>query len=141
MVLMDAPPSAAADNQLPLPFDVRSTAALTISVIIPVHKGGDKFRLCLQSLKAVSPPPLEIIVVADGDSDDSSRVADEFGAQVILLSEAGGPARARNAGARAAHSDVLVFFRRRRGDYSRHTWPDCGHIEQRAVCGRSIRLV
>src|SRR5437660_12936339 len=100
MVLMAQPPSAAADNQLPLPFDVRSTAALTVSVIIPVHNGGERFRLCLQSLKAASPPPMEIIVVADGDSDDSWRVAEEFGAQVIQLSEAGGPARAKRRGAR-----------------------------------------
>ncbi len=82
----------------------------TLSIIVPVHNGGEKFRRCLESLKAASPQPAELIVVADGDSDGSWRVAEEFGAQVIRFEQSGGPARARNAGARAAHGDVLVFL-------------------------------
>ena len=38
-----------------------------ISVIIPVHKGGEKFRLCLESVQRAIRSPNEIIVVADGD--------------------------------------------------------------------------
>jgi GT2 family glycosyltransferase len=87
-----------------------TTANLTLSVIIPVYNGGEKFRRCLESLRFSSRSPTEIIVVADGDSDGSWRVAEEFGAEVIRLTETGGPARARNVGARVAHSDVLVFF-------------------------------
>jgi GT2 family glycosyltransferase len=33
-----------------------------VSVIVPVHNGGDKFRMCLASLKEANPPPREIIV-------------------------------------------------------------------------------
>ncbi len=85
-------------------------ATPTLSVIVPVHNGGEKFRRCLERLKAASPQPDELIVVADGDSDGSWRIAEEFGARVIRLEKAGGPARARNAGARAARGDVLVFL-------------------------------
>ena len=99
-----------ADNQLALPLGPVSAAELSLSVIIPVHNGGGKFRQCLQSVAASTLPPTEIVVVADGDSDGAWRAAEEFGARVVHLPETGGPARARNAGARAARGDVLVFL-------------------------------
>jgi len=55
------------------------------------------------------PPPEEIIVVADGDSDGSWRLAEEFGMQVLRIPTPGGPGRARNLGARAAKGDILFF--------------------------------
>ena len=81
----------------------------TISVIIPVHNGGVSFRQCLASLKSSIRPADEVIVVADGDTDGSWQAAEAFGAKVIRFATAGGPARARNAGARAAKGDILFF--------------------------------
>lgn len=86
-----------------------STAELTVSVIIPVHNGGAYFRTCLSKLAESVPRPTEIIVVADGDTDGSWRLAKEFGAKIIRIPESGGPARARNLGARAAQGDILFF--------------------------------
>ena len=80
-----------------------------ISVIIPVHRGGAKFRLCLESVQKAITLPTEIIVVADGETDGSWRMADELGVRVVRLPETGGPARARNAGARIAKGDILFF--------------------------------
>jgi GT2 family glycosyltransferase len=57
---------------------------------------------------AVSPPH-EIVVVGDGDTDGSSQAAEELGMRVVRLSTCGGPARARNAGARVAQGDILFF--------------------------------
>jgi glycosyltransferase involved in cell wall biosynthesis len=88
---------------MPLP------SQLKISVIIPVHNGGDRFRRCLSSLAQAVPPASEVIVVSDGDTDDSWRVAQEFGAKVLRLPTCGGPARARNIGTQAASGDVLFF--------------------------------
>jgi glycosyltransferase involved in cell wall biosynthesis len=82
----------------------------SISVIIPVHNGGDAFRQCLSSLAAAVPQPDEIIVVADGDTDGSWRLAQEHGAQVLRIFTPGGPAKARNAGARLAKGDILFFI-------------------------------
>lgn len=82
----------------------------TLSVIIPVHNGGTKFKKCLQSLTSSSSAPKEVIVVSDGDSDGSWRVAEEQGARVIRVPTPEGPARARNLGARAAKGDILFFF-------------------------------
>jgi len=81
----------------------------TLSVVIPVHNGGVNFRRCLASLSAVDPPPEEIIVVANGDTDGSCRVAEEAGVQVMRIPDACGPARARNLGACKAASDILFF--------------------------------
>lgn len=86
-----------------------STASPTVSVIIPVHNGGPYFRTCLSKLTQSVPRPTEIIVVADGESDGSWRLAKEFGAKVIRIPECGGPARARNLGAQAAKGDLLFF--------------------------------
>ncbi|HAZ47005.1 MAG TPA: glycosyl transferase [Cyanobacteria bacterium UBA11369] len=82
---------------------------LSVSVVIPVHNGGESFRQCLASLAQAVPQPDEIIVVADGESDGSWRLAKEFGAKVLKLPTCGGPARARNWGARAASGDIIFF--------------------------------
>ncbi|AFY59002.1 putative glycosyltransferase [Rivularia sp. PCC 7116] len=81
----------------------------TVSVIIPVYNGGTNFRHCLSSLTQVVTPSTEIIVVADGDTDGSSLVAEEFGLKVIKLPISGGPGRARNLGAWAAKGDIIFF--------------------------------
>lgn len=88
---------------MPLPEQLR------VSVIIPVHNGGDSFRRCLSSLAKTTPPPSEIIVVADGDTDGSWLLAKEFNAKVLRINARGGPAQARNLGAKAAQGDILFF--------------------------------
>jgi GT2 family glycosyltransferase len=86
-----------------------SSAGLTISVIIPVHNGGAKFRECLLKLAEAVPQPLEIIVVADGDTDGSWLLAKEMGVKALRTQTCAGPARARNLGARVAKGDILFF--------------------------------
>ncbi len=81
---------------------------LSISVIIPVHNGGESFRQCLSSMGASISQPTEVIVVADGDTE-SGQVAADWGAKVINVEEKGGPAQARNLGAAAAEGDILFF--------------------------------
>jgi glycosyltransferase involved in cell wall biosynthesis len=87
-----------------------SSPPLTISVIVPVKNGGAGFRKCLLALTQAMSPSNELIVVADGDTDGSWRVAEEFGAKVIRIPVSQGPARARNLGAREAQGDILFFI-------------------------------
>lgn len=67
------------------------------------------FEACLNSVAAAVRPGDEIIVVADGESDGAYRIAPNFGATVIKLEQNGGPARARNIGAKSAKGDILYF--------------------------------
>lgn len=83
--------------------------ALALSIVIPVHNGGENFRQCLSSLKKFATTVAEVIVVVDAGTDGSWQLAEESGAKVIRLPAAGGPARARNLGARAAQGDVIFF--------------------------------
>ena len=81
-----------------------------ISVVIPVFNGGEKFRLCLESLESCIPSPAEIIVVADGESDGSWKYAQQKGYTTILIETTGGPAKARNEGAMKAAGDIILFI-------------------------------
>ena len=95
----------------------------SISIVVPVYNGGNAFRKCLVSLSRWLPQPAhlrtEVIVVSDGESDGSWRVAERFSAEefsdkglslkVIRLQESKGPARARNIGASKATGDIVFF--------------------------------
>lgn len=82
---------------------------LTVAVIVPVYNGGAKFRASLDSLRRAVPPPDELIVVGDGDTDGSSQYAETAGISMYRFSAPGGPGRARNLGASRAKSDILFF--------------------------------
>ena len=80
----------------------------SLSIVIPVHNGGESFRKSLRSISKWR-GDAEVVIVADGESDGSWRLVEEYGFKLILLPECGGPARARNIGARAASADLLFF--------------------------------
>lgn len=82
---------------------------LTVAVIVPVNNGGAKFRASLDSIRRAEPPPDELIVVGDGDTDGSSQYAEAAGISVHRFPASGGPGRARNLGASRAKSDILFF--------------------------------
>lgn len=83
---------------------------MTVSVVVPVHAGGNHFGRCLQALAQAQPAPEEIIVVPDGNPADAQRQARQIGVRVLEATDAArGPAHARNRGARAAHGQILFF--------------------------------
>lgn len=86
-----------------------SSGKKKVSVIIPVHNGGEKFHKCLSAVYECTPGPDEVIVVADGDSDGSWQVAAGFNAKTLKTSLSRGPAGARNLGASNAEGDILFF--------------------------------
>lgn len=94
---------------LPPSSPVFTMSGLSVSIVIPVLNGGDSFRRCLQSVSHFAPANTEVIVVVDGGTDDSEATALASGVKVIKLPETGGPARARNVGAKLAQGDILFF--------------------------------
>ena len=82
---------------------------LTCSIIIPVHRGGEKFRASVEAAVAASGPMDDIIVVADGDGDGSWHFAEELGLRVVNLPVTKGPSYARNHGAKLSNADILFF--------------------------------
>ncbi|MBW4517911.1 MAG: glycosyltransferase [Timaviella obliquedivisa GSE-PSE-MK23-08B] len=93
-----------------LSSDAFLSTNLSLSIVVPVHNGGESFRRCLASLKSFATAAIETIIVVDGGTDDSWQLAEASGAKVILLDSTGGPARARNLGAKAAQGDILFFL-------------------------------
>ena len=101
---------AALTNSRPLCYN--PPAQMTrprISVVIPTRNGARTLAACLESLRASSFPPAEIIVVDDASSDDSGEIARRFDCRVVRVDENIGAARAKNRGAREATGDILFF--------------------------------
>jgi len=80
------------------------------SVIVPVHNGAATLGRCLSALAAASGPGVELLVVDDASTDESAAIAEANGATVVSRRTRGGPAAARNAGARAARGELLLFL-------------------------------
>jgi GT2 family glycosyltransferase len=79
-----------------------------ISVIVPAYNAEATLGRCLAALRDQTQAPDEILVVDDGSTDGSAELARHYNVQVIRQANAG-PAAARNAGARAARGDLLLF--------------------------------
>jgi len=82
---------------------------MRISVILPAKNESEGLQRTLPRLRARF-PEAEIIVVNDGSSDDTARVAAGHGAQVLSSPYSMGNGAAVKRGARAASGDVLVFM-------------------------------
>lgn len=81
----------------------------TYTAIITAYNAGKFVQNAIQSVLAQTEPPLEILVVDDGSSDDTSEVVQRFPVQYIYRRN-GGPAAARNTGARNAHGEWVAFL-------------------------------
>lgn len=78
-----------------------------VSVIIPALNESAFLPGLLDALRAQTRPPDEIIVADAGSTDNTPNLARERGATVV---PGGMPGPGRNAGARAASGDILIFL-------------------------------
>jgi glycosyltransferase involved in cell wall biosynthesis len=80
------------------------------SVIVPAYNAEKTIEECLKALLEQDFPKqdYEIIVVDDGSTDGTAKVAAKYPVRVIRQKHAG-PAAARNAGARNARGEIFVF--------------------------------
>lgn len=82
----------------------------TVSVVIPVYNAAKTLRLCLSSVHDQTHPPVEVVVVDDGSTDDSRAIAAEFGCVVVTQPVNRGVSAARNAGVAASRGEVVFFL-------------------------------
>lgn len=80
-----------------------------ISIIIPAHNEQDYIGETLEALLKQEYPRFEILVVANGCTDQTCEVAKERCHRLIVMQERG-LSRARNVGAQAALGDILIFL-------------------------------
>jgi glycosyltransferase involved in cell wall biosynthesis len=80
-----------------------------VSVVVAAYNEQVHIGRLLESLNAQTHPVHEVVVADDGSRDRTAEIAAERGARVLRMSHRG-PALARNAGARAADGEVLVFL-------------------------------
>ncbi len=82
-----------------------------ISVVIPAYEAERYLGAALKSVAEQRLPVLEVLVVDDGSTDGTVRVAERFGGRVRVLKQArGGAAAARNLGVRAARGEWIAFL-------------------------------
>jgi len=87
----------------------------SVAVVIPVRADGPEWRECLRSLARLDPVPDQVIVVDDGGSGSGvlsalAQVAPELSCLKLGTSGGCGPAAARNLGAAAATTELLLFL-------------------------------
>jgi len=80
------------------------------SIIIPTFNGAARIGYCLEALaKQAEGTGIEILVVDDGSTDDTAKVAGRYPSVRVITQKNAGPAAARNRGAREAQGRVLLF--------------------------------
>ena len=87
------------------------TSRPTVTVVIPCYNQGHFLPAAIASVRAQTfeGERLQLIVVDDGSTDDTARVAGRLGAEVIEQANRG-LSPARNAGLRAAAGEFVVFL-------------------------------
>jgi glycosyltransferase involved in cell wall biosynthesis len=82
-----------------------------VSAIIPVYDGARYLGEAIESVRAQTHRPIQVIVVDDGSSDESARVAQQFGDAVqYIFQEHRGASAARNRGVEFARGQFLAFL-------------------------------
>ena len=56
-----------------------------LSVVVPVHNVEDYLAECLDSLAGQSLDAIEVVMVDDGSTDGSRRIAEEFAAMALRM--------------------------------------------------------
>jgi glycosyltransferase involved in cell wall biosynthesis len=87
------------------------------SIVVPTYRRPDLLDRCLAALVAqdLGPANYELVVADDAASEDTRRQVDKWGAhdrppvRYVPVRDRHGPAAARNAGWRAARSEVIAF--------------------------------
>lgn len=90
-----------------------SVTSPLVSVIVPVYNAERYLRACLDSILNQSYQHLEILLIDDGSTDDSSDICDQYATDdrriTVVHQPNGGIAAAQNTGLDTAHGDYIAF--------------------------------
>ena len=87
----------------------RSRFRFSTSVIVCAYNAADTLDDCLSSLERLTYPDVEIILVDDGSSDDTSAIAKRHPSVLLIQVEHGGLSAARNAGLAHATGEIVAY--------------------------------
>ena len=79
----------------------------TVTVVIPALNEAERLPGLLGTLERQTQRPDQIVIADAGSTDGTRAIAEQHGAQVV---DGGKPAAGRNAGARVATSDLVLFL-------------------------------
>jgi glycosyltransferase involved in cell wall biosynthesis len=82
---------------------------MKISVVIPAYNAAAFLPRSIASVRAQTLQPVEVIVVDDGSTDDTTAVAAGLGVRVITRTNSG-PSAARNTGIQMASGDWIALL-------------------------------
>lgn len=80
-----------------------------ISVVIPAYNAAATLDECLRAIGRSDYADHEVIVVDDASTDDSGDIAIRYGCRIVRMKENVGAAVSKNAGARDARGNIVLF--------------------------------
>jgi GT2 family glycosyltransferase len=80
-----------------------------VSVVVASYNGGRTLKACLESLSRLNYPDYEIILVDDGSTDDTRRIAQGFPNVRTIPQPNLGLSAARNTGIAGATGEIVAF--------------------------------
>ena len=80
------------------------------SVIVPAYNSEKTLPDCLQAVRQSGYSDYELVVVDDGSTDGTERIAKQFADRVIRHEKNISRIEARNSGIKAALGDILIFI-------------------------------
>lgn len=85
--------------------------SLRVSVVVPAYNCARFLREAIDSALVQTLPPIEVIVVDDGSSDETPALLAGYGSRIRAIRQANaGVAAARNRGVREATGDAVAFL-------------------------------
>lgn len=90
------------------PADLLAVTPL-VSIIVCSYNGGSMLEQCLRSLMDLVYPDYEVILVDDGSTDDTRKIAARFPTVRAIHQENQGLSAARNVGLRAATGEIIAY--------------------------------
>ncbi|MCK5043484.1 glycosyltransferase family 2 protein [Candidatus Pacearchaeota archaeon] len=82
---------------------------MNVSVIIPTYNEEKDVEDCLKSLRSQSIKNVEIVIVDDGSTDSTIKLAEKYKIKILKQNHQG-PGAARNFGAKNALGNILIFI-------------------------------